>query len=136
MDVTPTDLLGRWSLERRVHDRRVGRFGRVAGTVAFVRDGDAVRWLERGTFTWDGRDVEVSRELLVVPGTDGWNVRFDDGRDFHPWQPGRAVTHPCRADVYCGLVDVDDARTRLRVLWDVTGPEKDQRIISRCHRSA
>ena len=136
MDVAPTALLGTWSLERRIHDRRLGRFGRVRGNVEFVRDGDAVRWLEHGTFSWDGRNFEVSRELLVVPDADdAWMVRFTDGREFHPWQPGRDVTHPCRADVYRGFIDIDDRRARLRVLWDVTGPAKDQRISSRCRRT-
>ena len=119
-----------------MHDRRLARFGRVSGTVEFVTDGGAVRWCERGTFSWDGNAFDVTRELRIEPCGDGWMVRFDDGRDFHPWSPGSVVTHPCRADTYRGLVRVDVSRTVLRVLWDVTGPAKDQRLFTRCHRTS
>ena len=30
---------------------------------------------------------------------------------------------------------VDRDATRLRTLWDVTGPAKDQRLLTRCLRS-
>ena len=136
MDVAPTELLGTWTLQRRVHDRVAGIRGHVSGTVEFVPDGDDVRWVERGQLCWDGRRLDVGRELRVVPAPDGWLVRFADGRHFHPWTPDRVVTHPCRADVYRGLVRVDDTRTRLRVLWDVIGPSKDQRLLTRCRRTS
>lgn len=116
-----------------MHDRRLGRFGRVTGGVEFVRDGDSVRWLEHGRFDWDGRSFDVTRALRIESSGDGWMVRFEDGRDFHPWRPGTVVTHPCRADTYSGLVRLDGSR--LSVLWDVTGPAKDQRLFTRCRRS-
>ncbi|MBE7190808.1 DUF6314 family protein, partial [Jatrophihabitans endophyticus] len=72
----PTELLGCWTLERRVHDRRLERFGRVRGTVEFEPDGDSVRWTEHGTFAWDGSTFDVTRELRIDPGADGWTVRF------------------------------------------------------------
>ncbi len=135
IDVLPTDLLGHWSLRRRLADRRAGAIGRVTGTLDLTLDGDRIRWFERGVLDWGGRAFEVHRELRIVPEDEGnWTVCFSDGRPFHPWNPGRAVEHPCRADLYRGLVAVDRGQTRLRVHWDVSGPAKDQRIISRCHR--
>jgi hypothetical protein len=135
--VEPTDLLGTWQLERRIvtRDGERRQFGRVRGTLTLTPDGDAVGWHERGTLSWNGRQLAVTRLLRVVRRDDGWMVCFDHGGDFHPWRPGAPVVHPCRADTYCGLVDVDDACSQLRVLWDVTGPAKDHRFFTRCTRT-
>ncbi len=135
--VAPPSLVGRWSLRRRVIDRVVGTAGEVDGTLTLAPMPGGVRWFEEGTLHWGGHDYAVHRELhLVAPaaGAGGWQVRFADGRDFHPWTPGEVVRHPCRADEYCGLVVVDRSALRLRVLWDVTGPAKQQRIYSHCIR--
>lgn len=131
----PTDLLGVWQLERRLVDRRAGGFGRVTGWLELTLVGSVVHWLELGDLRWGGSVYEVTRELHIVPDGDGWEVRFTDGRPFHPWRPGETVEHPCAADLYRGLIRVDPERTRMRVLWDVTGPDKQQRIVTRCRRS-
>lgn len=126
----PRDLLGRWGLRRRVVDRRAGGFGTVAGELVLSAVDGGVRWAETGVLRWDGRTVPVSRTLLVRDG----HVYFADGRPFHPWRPGEPVVHPCGADVYTGLVVVDRGGTRLRTLWDVRGPVKDQRLVTTCTR--
>jgi hypothetical protein len=131
----PTDLLGVWQIARRLADRRAGGFGTVSGWLELTLVGSVVHWLELGTLHWGGNSYEVTRELHIVPGDPGWQVRFDDGRPFHPWRPGEVVEHPCRADLYRGLIRVNAGRTHMRVLWDVRGPAKDQRIITRCVRS-
>ncbi len=135
--VEPTELLGTWRLERRIVDRDQPQpqFGRVHGVLTLARAGSAVTWRERGTLTWNGQQLAVFRNLQILPRADGWMVCFDHGGEFHPWQPGAPVVHPCRADTYRGLVDVDSARTQLRVLWDVTGPGKDRRLFTRCTRT-
>ena len=104
------------------------------GTLELRLDDDHVRWVEHGTLSWDGQRLEVTRELRIVPRVEGWLVCFADGREFHPWAPGRLVTHPCRADTYRGVIDAEPPAGRLRVLWDVTGPAKDQRLFTRCRR--
>jgi hypothetical protein len=131
----PTDLLGVWQLKRRLVDRHEGKFGYVSGWLELTFVGGVVHWLELGELAWGGQVYEVTRELHIVRDGDGWEVRFTDGRPFHAWRPGAVVDHPCGADLYRGLVVVDPNRTRLRVLWDVTGPSKNQRIITRCVRS-
>jgi hypothetical protein len=123
-------LLGRWELRRRVADRRAGLVGAVHGELTLSTVDDGVRWAETGTLHWDGRRMPVHRTLLV---RDGF-VYFEDGRPFHPWRPGETVVHPCAVDVYTGLVVVDRDATRLRTLWDVRGPAKDQRLVTRCVR--
>jgi hypothetical protein len=132
----PAALVGEWALERRVSDRRLRRHGRVDGVLSVASDGDGFSWTEHGTLCWDGRTLAVTRTLGVHRLDGSWWMTFSDGRPFHPWQPGRAVIHPCAADTYAGVVDVDASGDVLRVLWVVTGPAKDQRIFSRCRRVA
>ena len=133
-EIRPTDLLGVWQLERRLYDRPGGH-GTVSGWLELTLVGGVVHWLELGVLHWGGQTYEVTRELHIIRDDDGaWQVRFTDGRLFHPWRPGEQVEHPCKADLYRGLIVVDDSLTRLRVLWDVIGPLKTQRIVTRCRR--
>lgn len=104
----------------------------MTGSLLLEPNGTGVRWFEHGRLTFNGRDYDSTRELLLVPDGEAWSMRFADGREFHPWTPGVRVTHPCGADTYRGLVDV--RADRLRTLWDVIGPAKDQRLITRCTR--
>jgi hypothetical protein len=130
MSSNPRTLIGTWTLHRRLADRRSGQHGTVHGTLEITPE---LRWLEQGELSWDGALLPVTRELLIVADGGGWQVCFSDGRPFHPWRPGELVEHPCRADLYRGVVDVRG--DRLRVLWDVSGPRKNQRIVTRCYRS-
>ncbi|WP_375502224.1 DUF6314 family protein [uncultured Jatrophihabitans sp.] len=129
----PLALVGTWQLHRRLADLRTGTAGTMTGTLALSVDTEGVEWSESGVLHWTGRDVEVTRRYLLRDGSDGWWVYFDDGRPFHPWTPGRTVEHPCRADLYRGLVRVDSPH-RWRIAWDVIGPAKHQRIVSRLVR--
>ncbi|BEP12347.1 DUF6314 family protein [Acidothermaceae bacterium B102] len=126
--MTPDGLVGEWRLQRRVVDRRLSSYGRVAGTLVIEPDGAGLVWREQGSWTMAGRSRPFTRTYLLA---DGWML-FDDGRPFHPWTPGEWVVHPCGEDSYRGLVDVEPAR--IRTLWDVTGPAKDQRLVTRLTR--
>ena len=132
MTPAPTDLLGRWRLTRVVDDRRTGERRDVVGTAILTAETpDRVRWSEAGTMTWPGHEVEVQRTLYVDRSADGqgWMVRFEDGRDFHPWAVGTAVEHPCAPDTYRGLVETDgDPVASWSVVWEASGPEKDYRM--------
>jgi len=128
--VEPTQLLGRWRLDRRVADRCAGLCGQMTGQLELVPCADGVRWAERGVFSYAGRRFDSTRDYLIRRRGDGWVVCFADGREFHPWRPGAVVEHPCRADLYRGLIDARPGL--LRVLWDVRGPGKDQRLVTRC----
>ncbi|WP_375484932.1 DUF6314 family protein [uncultured Jatrophihabitans sp.] len=132
---TPLALLGTWRLRRRLADLRTGTFGTMSGTLTLRPDAAGVEWFESGVLVWGGREVDVTRRYLLRDDAEqGWWVFFDDDRPFHPWTPGRAVEHPCRADLYRGLVRVDTA-AYWRIAWDVVGPAKHQRILSRLTRS-
>lgn len=132
----PTDLLGRWRLDRDIDDRAAAEQHRVEGvlTLELVAPG-RVRWAETGRWRRPTGDVDVRRELWLVDEPDvGWWVRFDDDRDFHPWSPGEPVVHPCAPDTYRGVVTgTAEAWT---VVWEVSGPRKDYTMTTRLTRPA
>ena len=123
----PTDLLGRWDLDREVDDRLTGETRRVVGSATLQAvSATHVRWDEEGTMRWSGGTVPVSRSLDVRRSADGaWTVHFSDGRVFHPWLVGAEVDHPCGPDHYRGLVTVAEDRSGWSVTWHSRGPHKD-----------
>ena len=137
----PTTLLGTWVLTREIEDRRAGERHHVEGTLELGLDGaDRVRWVETGLWHHPAGDVEVHRRLWLerLDGSDEdggqWWVRFEDGRDFHPWRPGREVVHPCAPDTYRGTVA--GTVQEWEVTWEVTGPAKDHTLRTRLTRPA
>jgi hypothetical protein len=138
----PTRLCGAWRLTRRVVDRASGVAGMVAGQLIIRPVGRRLSWQESGLFSWRVggrtagvppsalRTVSISRQLFLAETGGSWGMTFSDGRPFHPWILDRAVVHPCAEDTYSGLIRVDESGTRMRTLWDVIGPAKDQRLIT------
>ncbi len=124
----PAGLVGDWTLARRLVDRQAGLFGRAHGTLRIRPDGDGLSWHEAAELHWAGRTLPVYRDLRLVRLDGQWWTTFDDGRPFHPWLLGEPVVHPCAADTYRGRLELDDGR--LRILWDVRGPAKRQRILT------
>jgi len=123
--VDPTELVGAWVLSRIVDDRLAGVEHRIDGLLELSATGPGlIRWQESGRWHQPTGDVDVRRELRLELDEDaGWWVRFEDGRDFHPWAPGEQVVHPCSPDTYRGLVAGTPERWTVR--WDVSGPDKD-----------
>jgi hypothetical protein len=129
----PRDLVGTWSLQRVVEDHLLGEVSRIDGELVLTREGpDLVVWEERGTWHRADGDVDVRRGLRLVRTGDGWWVRFEDGRDFHPWAPGEQVVHDCAPDTYRGTVT--GATDGWTVVWEATGPAKDYRMTTRLSR--
>jgi hypothetical protein len=128
-------LSGEWSIDRDVADLRSGQTGRFTGTLCVAADGAGYAWREQGELTW-GEYTGNAGRLLRLSRHDGeWWMCFADGRLFHPWRPGEVV-HPCAADVYRGTIAFEGAGPdRFEISWDVTGPAKRQRIVSRMSRS-
>ena len=115
------ELIGRWSIERRVRDLRTGASGRFHGIATITPDG---RWVEEGALDFGPHHGPARRELRIVDR----EVRFADGRPFHPLDlTGAPVEHLCGEDRYLGRFRLlgPDA---LDVVWEVTGPHKHQRI--------
>jgi hypothetical protein len=129
----PERLLGEWTLARRFADLGAGRHGTVHGHLVLREHGAGIDWDEQGVLRWQDVEVPVSRSYRLRRRDGGWWVFFADGQPFHPWQPGEWVEHSCRADRYHGLISVDGP-DRWRTLWDVVGPGKAQRIVTRFTR--
>jgi hypothetical protein len=138
-------LVGRWSVERTVYDRRAGAEGRFLGTADFrfetadARDAGphgtegALLHVEEGQLTWGGRVSAASRSLRLWPRTDGTaEVEFADGRPFHDLDLRTGVwtaVHPCAADRYEGTFTACSA-DEWHLEWRVSGPAKDQLLRS------
>jgi hypothetical protein len=123
-------LSGRWTVHRRLMDRRCGREGDFAGTASFEPEADRLKWSEAGRLRFGGHEGPAGRRLSIAGGPDGWRVEFDDGRPFHPLDLATGactVEHRCGDDLYVGTYRLlgPDA---LDVDWRVTGPHKDQEI--------
>ena len=74
------------------------------------------------------------RHLRLEQRAGDWWVCFADGRPFHPWRSGEFV-HPCADDLYRGRLSLDPAEPDLfELVWEVTGPAKRQRLVSRLRR--
>ena len=117
----PAELTGRWTVERRVLDRLTGTEGRFEGIAEFAPDGG---WSEEGTLAFGAYRGPARRRLRIADGM----VWFDDGRPFHPFDLTGPVKHLCGADRYAGEYRLDG--DVLEVVWNVSGPGKDQRIES------
>jgi len=140
-------LYGRWSLERRISDRRGRQSGRLSGFAVFSQPEtvpessrvavDALVWTERGLMQLGDFSSDVARTYrCVFPATDRGKVLFSDGRYFHDldltagtWR----VTHPCGEDLYTGVYHAVSS-DRLRVRWWVSGPRKDYTLDTVYHR--
>ncbi len=129
--LSPVDLLaGRWSVRRDVCDHRLGLRGAFTGVAVFTRTDAGLTWSERGHMRFSAYDGPAFRDLVVVAAGDGWEVRFPDGRLFHPLDLSTGVcdaVHPCGEDVYRGRY-VLETPDRLTVAWRVSGPEADESL--------
>jgi hypothetical protein len=133
-------LPGVWRIDRQVHDARSREDGRYTGTATFLLEGAGLSWVERGVLRLGGFEGSATRTMSVVPARAGsaapWEVRFDDGRPFHPLdlRAGSCpVDHPCGEDHYAGWVRVEHEGLMV-VSWRVTGPRKDHTILTRYTR--
>ncbi|MDJ0353286.1 DUF6314 family protein [Pseudarthrobacter sp. PH31-O2] len=134
-------LLGSWTVERSLLDRSNGTRGTFTGVVSFKGSGDGggLRFREEGTAVWASAghgpfSGKASREyLLRRTGTpDTMDMFFPDGRPFHRMGFGPQTSrdqHWCDPDRYrvsYSKGGPDDFSYQ----WDVTGPAKDQRLVS------
>lgn len=119
-------LIGRWQLARVIEDHRAGETSNLSGTLELSETPFGLAWEEQLTWHRAEGDVAAERHLRVVRTDDGWWVRFEDGRDFHPWRPGEQVVHECAPDTYRGTVT--GTTQEWTVVWEATGPAKDYRI--------
>lgn len=131
-------LLGEWRVTRVINDGA----GRFEGRARFLEDPESpatIVWHEHGRLRLGAHDGPAERSLRIEPDGDGaWQVRFADGRPFHPLDLAGGsdeVTHLCGADTYRGRYELQPP-DRFTVTWRVSGPSKDEVIASVYERAA
>jgi hypothetical protein len=145
-------LAGAWRIRRALVDRRLGRRGRFEGGAEFVAQGedvpggedlpageDVLAYREEGRLVLAGFETLAhQRYLYAFPTAGRAEVRFTDGRAFHPLDLGAGrwtAEHLCGADLYRGsfrALGPDSWRAE----WRIVGPRKDQVLVSRFTRGA
>ena len=123
MAVLSDALRGDWSVTRAIN----GEADVFVGTATFTVEQDGLWWRERGRMRVGDYTGEAHRTYVIVDG----EVRFEDGRPFHPIDLAAArceALHLCGPDTYRGVYEVLSA-ARFRVVWRVTGPGRDDRIV-------
>ena len=127
-------LSGRWRIDRSLVDRCHSIRGTLQGEARFSPDGSSLVYDERGTLTFGNHHgpAEQSYRYEFPRGATRASVRFRDGRLFHDLDLslGHAiVSHVCAPDLYnARFVALDEQRWESA--WKVTGPRKDQDIVT------
>ena len=127
------DFEGAWTLLRHI-SHADGTQAQYRATAVFRPDGDSLAYGESGYLKiGDAAPVTANRRYRWGPDLD---VFFDDGRFFHrvPAVGGRAE-HWCDPDTYVVDYDFSDWPA-FTVTWQVRGPRKDYRMVSRFTRPA
>jgi hypothetical protein len=129
------DFTGTWRLARRIVEDD-GQVARLTGTARFEPLGQGALMLrEKGTLHLPGQGgFAATRCYAWWPGQGGViEVRFDDGRPFHSFDPNTAdsaATHWCAPDTYA--VRYDFSRwPEWSARWRVDGPRKGYTMYSR-----
>ena len=133
MPVILKDFIGAWRIDRTILHRD-GTEGTFRGTATWQSDGDAALYAERGLLDLPGQGAFTAERRYRW--TADLAVHFEDGRFFHrvPAEGGTA-SHWCDPDRYD--VTYDFARwPDWSSLWQVRGPRKDYRMLSRYCRAA
>jgi Family of unknown function (DUF6314) len=136
-------LQGRWSLTRRITDRRLAQAGRFEGQASFLpvagrTRGARLEYHEQGELTFGGHRGPAWRSLILLPAPDGAaDVLFADGRAFYRldlrsgfWQ----AEHPCSEDRYIVYVTVLGP-DRFTESWQVRGPDTDYAMTATLTRT-
>jgi hypothetical protein len=131
-----TDLdafAGCWTLSRQVLDRRAGWTARFEGSAVFSRAAAGLIYEEAGELRIPGAPpLRATRRHLWCEANGLIEVRFEDGRFFHafdPRAPRAAAHHECPPDAYRVTYDFS-APQGWSSRWEIRGPRKDQIILS------
>ena len=131
------DFEGMWQVVRRI-ENAAGPDARFEGVARFVRDGAGLTYAEAGELRLEGQaPIRGERRYLWREEGDGRiAVFFDDGRDFHRFDPGAEAPgdrHHCAPDVYDVAYDFREW-PEWESRWRVAGPRKDYAMVSRYRR--
>jgi Family of unknown function (DUF6314) len=123
---------GRWRLERQILDL-LGGTADFEGRAEFVRAPHGLIYEETGELRLPGGPkLRATRRYLWFEAEGVIEVRFEDGRFFHafdPRVPHPAAHHECPPDSY-GVTYVFADPCRWTSRWEIRGPRKAQVIRS------
>ena len=130
----PSRFSGLWSIRRHIFDITSQWTGRFDGEGRFIPDEAGMRYREDGRLRFGGlQDVAATRTYLYrFPDPARVEVRFEDGRFFHAFDPRGPVAeadHLCDADLY-EVRYVFEADAAWRAEWRVEGPRKAYRMVT------
>lgn len=131
--LTTDDFLGRWRLDRVIHNRLTGEESRLEGEALMRPEGSDMAYHEEGKLEHPGQPPMIAtRDYVWQADGDGIWVFFADGRPFHRFSLGLKMPeahHHCPPDMY--HVTYDFTRwPRWGAIWTVRGPHKDYRLRS------
>ncbi len=128
-------FFGGYSVTRRIEDRRAAQTVRFEGR-AQISEGDT----RHSALYREAGEMQVAQGRFTAERSYLWRaqagrilVQFDDGRPFHDFDPvsgGAATEHLCGQDWYLGGYDFSDW-PQWSVTWEVSGPRKDYRSVTR-----
>jgi hypothetical protein len=131
-DAKPADLRryfrGRWSLLRRIEDRRRDLPGTLLGEARFEDHATGLLYRETGRLRLGHYDGRCHQSYFYgFPDAGRVEVRFADGRFFHALDLTNDIAeaeHLCAQDHYRTRVELTGAH-RWTSRWQVLGPAKD-----------
>lgn len=131
------DFAGLWQLSREIEDLAGGQRLFVQGICRFVEEEEGLMQIEEGVLTIPGQSpLKAERRYLWREAAAGIAVFFEDGRDFHSFDPRQdqaEATHDCAPDRY--EVCYDFAKwPSWQAVWGVRGPRKDYVSVTRFER--
>lgn len=130
---TLTDFIGTYDFTRHI-EHGGGDAVDVTGVAVIEPSGAGAHYRETGRMVMgDGAAFDTQQRYVWQERAGRIFVTFADGRSFHDFDPVRGGTvskHLCGADTYCGGYDFSEW-TCWAVTWDVTGPRKDYRSVTR-----
>ena len=133
MAMTTQDRFGGvWTVTRETEDFASGQPGRFRGLARIRAESDGLIYEEHGRLILGAAKMQASRRYRWRPeGGTQVAVLFEDGRAFHRFDWGRAVStdsHQCGEDRY--EVRYSFGEERWHAHWRVTGPDKDYKATS------
>lgn len=132
------DFQGRWAIRREIRDNLSNQQGKFVGIAEFSVMDDGLLYIEQGKLALgDAAEVNAERCYHWRGSEAEIEVLFEDGRPFHRFNLRRTMPdarHLCGADMYNVTYDFGDW-PNWSARWDVLGPRKDYRMISRYKRT-
>jgi hypothetical protein len=129
-----SDFIGTWSLSRDIQDAKYGQNGQMTGQACLTASDSGLLYHETGALVLTGgMQMQAERRYIWDSAGAEIAVHFDDGRDFHHFDPaGVAVgtSHLCGADLYNVTYDFTQW-PQWSATWIVTGPRKDYTSLTR-----